>query len=34
MEDGVIACEGPARELLTRPSHERLRSFLSRLDIH
>jgi polar amino acid transport system ATP-binding protein len=34
MEGGNIACEGPARELLTRPTHERLRSFLSRLDIH
>jgi polar amino acid transport system ATP-binding protein len=34
MESGRIACEGPARELLTRPQNERLRSFLSRLDIH
>ncbi len=34
MEGGNIACDGPARELLTRPTHERLRSFLSRLDIH
>lgn len=34
MEGGRIACEGPAREMLTRPSNERLRAFLSRLDIH
>src|SRR3546814_9496622 len=34
MESGVIACEGPARVLLTRPSHERPRPSVSRLDIH
>jgi polar amino acid transport system ATP-binding protein len=34
MESDRIACEGPARDMLTRPQHDRLRSFLARLDIH
>ena len=33
MEAGRIAVEGPPQEVLTRPTHERLRQFLARIEL-